>query len=268
MDPNQEVFNRVAEYYDHYRPSPPETLPDLLIELCQVDLPSLVVDLGCGTGLSTLIWAGKAKTIIGIEPNADMLAVAQKKAKAVLDPDQALVFQAGTASATHLPEHSADIVTCAQSFHWMEPDSTLAEIERILRPGGIFAAYDYQWPPTVNWRAEMAFDTFIERAWAIKEQRGLEQNLRLWPENRELSQLQTAGHFRYTKELWMHRQERGNANRFVGLALTNGLIQYLQAGQLNADEIQLKEFEQSVRETIGDQPIPWYFSYHIRIGVL
>ena len=41
---------------------------------------------------------------------------------------------------------SADIVTCSQSFHWMEPEPTLAEIARILRPGGVFAAYDYDWP--------------------------------------------------------------------------------------------------------------------------
>lgn len=32
--------------------------------------------------------------------------------------------------------------TVAQALHWMEPASTLAEVARILRPGGVFAAYD------------------------------------------------------------------------------------------------------------------------------
>ncbi len=48
-------------------------------------------------------------------------------------------------------EGTAGIVTCAQSFHWMEPESTFIEVARILRPGGVFAAYDYDRPPTVHW---------------------------------------------------------------------------------------------------------------------
>ncbi len=78
------------------------------------------------------------------------------------------------------------IVTCSQSFHWMEPHSTLAEIARILRPGGVFSAYDYQWPPTVHWQAETAFNTFIDRAWALKEQRGLAQDYHIWTQNRDI----------------------------------------------------------------------------------
>ena len=37
-------------------------------------------------------------------------------------------------------------MTCAQSLHHVEPEGTLAEIGRILRVGGVFAAYDYDWP--------------------------------------------------------------------------------------------------------------------------
>jgi SAM-dependent methyltransferase len=38
------------------------------------------------------------------------------------------------------------LVTCSQSLHWMEPEPTFAEVARILRRGGVFAAYDYDWP--------------------------------------------------------------------------------------------------------------------------
>lgn len=54
------------------------------------------------------------------------------------------------ASNTGLAEESADIVSCSQSLHWMEPESTFAEAARILRPGGVFTAYDYKWPPVVH----------------------------------------------------------------------------------------------------------------------
>ncbi len=266
MNANQDVFTHVAEHYDTYRPSPPYALTGLLTQLAQVAIPSLVVDLGSGTGLSTLLWAERAKAVLGIEPNDDMLQVARKKLNS-LPSNTPISFQQAAASKTGLPDGCADIVTCAQSFHWMEPEHTLAEIARILRPGGVFAAYDYQWPPTVNWRAEMAFNTFIDHAWMLKEQCGITQNYQLWPQNRQLQPLQASGHFRYIKELWLHQQEMGNADRFIGLALTNGVIQDLQKGLLREEEIGLSAFIQIAQETIGSQPIPWYFSYHVRIGI-
>jgi SAM-dependent methyltransferase len=45
----------------------------------------------------------------------------------------------------------------------MEPEPTLAEAARILRPGGIFAAYDYDWPPIVHWQVEAAFEELQRR---------------------------------------------------------------------------------------------------------
>ncbi len=68
----------------------------------------------------------------------------------------------------------------------MEPESTLAEVARMLRPGGIFAAYDYQWPPTVDWKVEPAYEIFIERAWSLKRERQLELDLQVWSKNEHL----------------------------------------------------------------------------------
>jgi ubiquinone/menaquinone biosynthesis C-methylase UbiE len=103
--------------------------------------PSLVVDVGSGTGLSTAIWVERAQLVIGIEPNVDMRQEATHK---VEDHPYAaqIEYREGVAYQTGLPDGCADIVKCAQSFHWMEPTATLAEIARILRPGGLFAAYD------------------------------------------------------------------------------------------------------------------------------
>jgi len=69
---NLERFSGFADRYDARRPMPPAALVDLLTQLAQVTQPRLIVDIGCGTGLSTRIWAGRAEKVIGIEPNADM----------------------------------------------------------------------------------------------------------------------------------------------------------------------------------------------------
>ena len=45
----------------------------------------------------------------------------------------------GTAEAMPLPDDSADAVTVGQAFHWFDGPAALAEIERVLRPGGALA---------------------------------------------------------------------------------------------------------------------------------
>ena len=97
--------------------------------------------------------------MIGIEPNADMRRQAERHESLA-----GISYRDGLSTQTGLPDSSADIVTCSQSFHWMEPEPTLAEIARILRPGGVFAAVDCDWPPSLNWEVEAAY-AFLRRRW-------------------------------------------------------------------------------------------------------
>ena len=62
------------------------------------------------------------------------------------------------ASATRpgLADGSADVVLAVQAMHWMEPAATLAEVARILRPGGVFATVDADWPPVTGLAAAEA----------------------------------------------------------------------------------------------------------------
>src|SRR6478672_3593224 len=130
LSANVERFMGFADVYDAYRPRPPLAVLDILTQLAQTPQPALVVDLGSGTALSTTIWAGRAAAVVGVEPSADMRRQAEART-AVAN----VRYQEGYANATGLPDACADIVTCSQSLHWMEPDSTFAEIARILRPG-------------------------------------------------------------------------------------------------------------------------------------
>uniref|UniRef100_UPI001C2FFD80 class I SAM-dependent methyltransferase n=1 Tax=Lysinibacillus sp. GbtcB16 TaxID=2824761 RepID=UPI001C2FFD80 len=82
--------------------------------------------------------------------------VAVGKWEAVQKPAQ-LSFVKGYSHELDLAGDFADVITCSQSFHWMEPQSTLREFARVLRPGGVFAAYDCDWPPAFNWQVEEAF---------------------------------------------------------------------------------------------------------------
>ena len=146
-DPNVERFEGYADLYDDHRPQPPAVLVNLLTQLAEVERPALVVDLGSGSGPSTRLWAERADQVVGIEPGEDMRRVAAARTSA---PN--VHYQAGYGHATGLPDGGADIVTASQALHWMDPEPTFAEVARILRPGGIFAAVDCDWPPAMHWK--------------------------------------------------------------------------------------------------------------------
>lgn len=166
---NIDRFTGFADRYDAVRPRPPAVIADILTLLAGVQQPRLVVDLGSGTGLSTLMWAGRAQEVVGIEPSADMRgqAEARLRAEGRTGANLGVRFVDAVSSQSGLPDAMADIVTASQSLHWMNPGPTFAEVGRILRVGGVFGSYDCDWPPTMNWQAERAYSEFVDAAEAL-----------------------------------------------------------------------------------------------------
>jgi SAM-dependent methyltransferase len=263
---NVERFTGYADCYDAYRPAPPTVLAQILTRLAQVERPRLVVDLGSGTGLSTTYWAERAEAVVGIEPSPDMRrqAEAQTKARCV---GATVRYQDGFSTATGLPDGCADIVTCSQSLHWMEPEPTFAEVARILRPGGVFAAYDCDWPPTVHWEAEAAYEETIRRAHAIGEEGGYFTGVHRWEKKEHLARLRGSQCFRYVKEILVHSIEVGNAERLVGLCRSQGSVQTLLKQGVTEEEIGLDALKKVAERTLGDPNVQWYWSYRVRVGL-
>ncbi|GLV60089.1 hypothetical protein KDH_69120 [Dictyobacter sp. S3.2.2.5] len=266
MSDSNELWTGFAGDYDRARPTPPPALLDLLTQLVGMPQPALVVDLGSGTGLSTAIWGERAEKVIGIEPNADMRIQAVRKAEG--HPYAAHIeYREGLANQTGLPSGCADIVTAAQAFHWMEPASTMAEITRILRPGGLFAAYDYDWPPALNWELEQVYQEIDRRFDELLEERGLVEDLPRWPKETHLDRMRDSGHFRFTRELFLHHIEQGDAARFLEMIRTNAYNYQFKLKTITEQEIGFDRLERAAFQSLGTNPVPWYFSYRVLIGI-
>ncbi len=260
---NIERFSGFADLYDKYRPDPPAILASILTRLADSAFPDLVVDLGSGTGLSTRYWAEKAKTVIGVEPTADMRlqAIALTQASNV-------AYQEGFSHQTGLPDACAQIVTCSQSLHWMEPLSTFAEVARILQSGSVFAAFDYDWPPTTGkWEADLAFQDFMRRSNEMGSSQNSAQEVKRWDKSRHLARMQESGHFRHTKEIVVHHVDQGNAERFVGLALSQGGVMSLLKQGISEAELGVDELRETAGKVLGAGQSEWVWSSRVRIGI-
>ena len=245
-----------AEGYDANRPSPPDVLVDVLCLEAQVERPGLVVDFGSGTGLSTRAWADRAEQVIGVEASPEMRDQAEEATG-----DDNVHFVQAYAQATGLEDGVADIATCSQSFHWMEAEPTLAEAARILRPGGVFAAYDYDWPPIVHWEVEAAFEEMLRR---VARARVVKAR---YSKDGHLDRIRASGHFRYARELVLNSRERGNAERIVGMALSLGPLTVLHQDGMSEEETGLAALRETAERVLGDRDVDVYLGYRVRLGV-
>jgi len=264
-NPNVLRFTGFADIYDQYRPKPPEIIADLLLQLAGTERADHVVDLGCGTGLSTLIWINRTNSFTGIEPSADMRAIASQRpewAFSAIRPQ----FLGKEAHQTGLTDQSIDIVTASQSFHWMDPVPTLPEIARILRPGGVFAAYDCDWPPVTDPIADDAFASCHRHADELLAQSGISR-AKAWPKDQHLDQIKKSGHFRYTRDLACLHTDSGNGDRLVGLIRSQGSIATLLKHGFTEAEIGLEQLRESVQQRLGERTIRWFWCYRIRVGI-
>jgi SAM-dependent methyltransferase len=122
-------FAASAEAYQRGRPGFPAEAIEFLVARLHLGSGRSVVDLAAGTGRFTRPLLATGSDVVAVEPVAEMRAAL---------PDGARALE-GTAEAIPLPAASADAVTVAQAFHWFDGDAALAEIHRVLRPGGALA---------------------------------------------------------------------------------------------------------------------------------
>lgn len=135
-DPTRRFSDRVDDYR-RFRPGYPAALIEWLRTEHGVQPGWLAADIGAGTGISTRLLLDAGLRVIAVEPNAPM----REAADAWLGNAPGYRSVDATAEATNLPDHSLDLVTSAQAFHWFDPAATRREWSRILKPGGLVAQY-------------------------------------------------------------------------------------------------------------------------------
>ena len=125
-------FAATADVYARGRPDYPAALDAWLRDRVGLAPDRIAVDLGAGTGKFIPRLASTGAALIAVEP---VDAMRSELARRFPHVDA----RAGTADALPLDGASLDAVVCAQAFHWFATPDAVAEIARVLRPGGILA---------------------------------------------------------------------------------------------------------------------------------
>src|SRR5215217_2893189 len=141
-------FATEAAQYAHLRP----TYPESLFTFFSTTVASREVAWDCATG------NGQAAThlaryfgrVIATDESAEMIAQAPR--------DPKIEYRVAEAEGSGIEAHSVDLVTVASAIHWFDLSKFYTEVRRVVKPGGVIAAWTYYTPAF-----DSAIDAIIQR---------------------------------------------------------------------------------------------------------
>lgn len=139
--------------YEAARPSYPPDAVAWFVDNLRIAPDAVVADVAAGTGKLTRLLEPTGADIVAIEPVAGM----RDSFRRVL-PEMPLV--AGTAEALPLARGALDAMTVAQAWHWFDHDRAIAEVARVLRPGGRLG---------LVWNARDRSVPWVDAVWSIMD---------------------------------------------------------------------------------------------------
>lgn len=128
-----------ADYYARYRRGYPDSLIDALVDRLTLTIADVVLDLGCGTGQLAIPLARHVRVVIGMDPEPDMLAQAEKTARASGSQNTLWVLGSDAhlgALRSLIGDGALGAVTIGNAIHWMDHQRLFTEVRPMLRSGG------------------------------------------------------------------------------------------------------------------------------------
>jgi len=145
-------FSGVASDYAAFRPQYPTALFNWLASVTQRH--DVAWDCACGSGQASRTLTPFFDRVIATDASPVQVASAPEIEKTH--------FVVAASESVPLADGTVDLVTVAQALHWFVGETFFAEVERVVRPGGVFAAWTYGMPYVDSEAVEKAVHRFID----------------------------------------------------------------------------------------------------------
>jgi SAM-dependent methyltransferase len=132
------TFQRVAEGYATCRPYYHPLIMQKIRDRLGLDGPlSRALDVGCGTGLSTVALRSLAEHVTGTDCSAEMIAAAEK-----YKTDDRITYRQSPAEQLPFADGTFDLITVCGAINWIDRARFLPEARRVLKNQGWLIIYD------------------------------------------------------------------------------------------------------------------------------
>jgi ubiquinone/menaquinone biosynthesis C-methylase UbiE len=225
--------------------------------LTEFDRPLRVLDLGCGTGLVTASFLNSVQLPVElhlVDVDSGMLEVAKNHFQQ--DPRVVTVQCAPSESIPH-PDGSFDVILVGSAWHWMRPQETVAEVDRLLVPGGGIYVFEYQFPravrlPELNEWIRVQFNTLWKPANQVP--RGSLFKL--------TSILRDHTGFSQVDSMAMNGQRMHDAAELVGVIASQSRYQHFEQSLPEESRMgKRQELQQALAQWMSDQACAFSYPY-------
>ncbi len=137
-------WGRTSCDYSTHRPNYPDRFFEMLRVLGVGLAGQAIVDLGTGVGFLAQRFAEQGAIVTGVDISEGQIAEARRRCVAA---DVSATFVVAAAESTGLPDASFDVVTASQSWLYFDAARAIAEVKRLLKPGGLLVTCHFCWLP-------------------------------------------------------------------------------------------------------------------------
>ena len=159
MTPVIDLFSGHAEQYRNARPGYPDALFSYLAKRCENHQSAW--DAATGNGQAAIDLTRYFAKVMASDVSQQQIDLAI--------PHENIVYSVQQSEATNYPDQSFDFVCVFQALHWFDHSKFWKEVNRVLKPGGVFAACGYRWlktDPEIEQVLHEFIDPHIHAYWA------------------------------------------------------------------------------------------------------
>ncbi len=170
---HHKFFSDKAKLYESSRPVYPQEIYAYLASLCSAT--GLAWDSACGNGQAAIGLVKEFERVYATDISNEQIENAKLHPK--------ISYEVSPSEKVKLENESCDLVCVTQALHWFNYDLFWPEVQRVLKPEGVFSAFGYNWP-SVNTEIDAAIERLVYQTiapfWAP-------QNKLLWNHYRDLT---------------------------------------------------------------------------------